>query len=917
MELAVLGSILPHLQERTFLDIGAEQGAFSSFLMQAGLTGHLFEPYEGHAEKLRTLVAGTGSVFHPLAIDDHDHAGSLRLASDPAGQPLDYFHSLQPLADDRRIRQTRTQPVQCRSLGSLVTEGILPARIGLIKTDTEGNDAAVLRGMPPLRCEALLCEFFTEGLYAGWQESHPANIITLARALGFENYAAFKHTEGFDLFSIGPAAFLPKTWGNLLFLAPPIWSACLPVLLSAARQSETRLLQAHEALQRETVTLRAACEERLGLLTHLNAEKKAAVAEFSSSTEVLRHQLLGKDEENTRLRSAHNSLLVQAQNLTEQCKEKEQEIAIQAAAKEQFAAANKLLTQQSLQKQEEIEKLALSLQQRLEIIGRHSREIAGLRAQFEQSAAATAVIRNELDRYRREWQSADEQLRAKEAVIQSLKLSNEERLGMIEELKVLLHDNKTASRPLRWRKKAGEYLKKIAPRLALADQLSLAQIEYRHCIESPTVSQVTGAVVIIRGWCFRADGAVIRGLRATVGGKGYAGEYGYERPDVATHYGNCPGSLRSGFSAKILLRRPSSTVILEVQNEAGGWGPLKKLALTHAASPRLVEIWRRICFWTLFPFNHGRAWAMLTPGDRERLLFDLEKKGWLTLGRLQQHAPKPLQAEKFPRPRLAANRLPKFTIVTPSYNQGAFLGKTIASVLGNAELRIDYIVQDGGSGDNSVEVIKHHEPRLKFWCSEKDHGQSDAIARGFTHLDCGPDDILAYLNSDDVFMPGALRFVAEIFARKPGVDVIYGHRVLIDEHDREIGRWITPRHDSEVLAYTDLIPQETLFWRRRIYDKIGGINPSFKFAMDWDLLARFQQAGARMIRVPYFLGLFRVHAAQKTSSAINDVGRAEMDRIRDSIHGRRVSPQEILARHDQSRVESALLSRLMRFGIRI
>ena len=106
----------------------------------------------------------------------------------------------------------------------------------------------------------------------------------------------------------------------------------------------------------------------------------------------------------------------------------------------------------------------------------------------------------------------------------------------------------------------------------------------------------------------------------------------------------------------------------------------------------------------------------------------------------------------------------------------------------------------------------------------------------------------------------------------PDVDVIYGHRIIIDENDGDVGRWIMPRHDPRVLEWIDYVPQETLFWRKRAWDLAGGIDPSFQFALDWDLLARFQQAGCRMVRVPYCLGAFRVHSEQKTSQAIHTTG---------------------------------------------
>ena len=154
---------------------------------------------------------------------------------------------------------------------------------------------------------------------------------------------------------------------------------------------------------------------------------------------------------------------------------------------------------------------------------------------------------------------------------------------------------------------------------------------------------------------------------------------------------------------------------------------------------------------------------------------------------------------------------------------------------------------------------------------------------------------MAYLNSDDVLLPGCLNYVARFFEEHPAVDVIYGHRVLIDDQDKEIGRWILPRHDNEALQWVDYLPQETLFWRRRIWEKIGGsLDISFRYAMDWDLILRFIQEKARFVRAPRFLGAFRVHENQKTTAASRAWGEPEVARIRERCQGRPVTPEEAL-----------------------
>ncbi len=224
------------------------------------------------------------------------------------------------------------------------------------------------------------------------------------------------------------------------------------------------------------------------------------------------------------------------------------------------------------------------------------------------------------------------------------------------------------------------------------------------------------------------------------------------------------------------------------------------------------------------------------------------------------------------------NDTPRISIVIPSYKQAAYLEKTITSLLSQDYPALELIVVDGGSDDGSKEIIEKYSAHIKWWCSEQDSGQTNALNRGFAQ---SSGEIMAWLNSDDMLMPETLNRVAAYFAHYQNVDAVYGHRILIDEEDRDIGRWIVPKHDDKVMTWADFIPQETLFWRRSLWQKAGKkLDESFKFAMDWDLLLRFRDAGARFVRLPYFLGLFRVHAGQKTSAQINDVGFAEMQRLR-------------------------------------
>lgn len=266
-----------------------------------------------------------------------------------------------------------------------------------------------------------------------------------------------------------------------------------------------------------------------------------------------------------------------------------------------------------------------------------------------------------------------------------------------------------------------------------------------------------------------------------------------------------------------------------------------------------------------------------------KILGRLEQKIRPRLGRLIQHAP---VTAILPEPYVAKTpdaQLPSFSIVTPSFRQADFIERTMLSILDQNYPKLEYFVQDGGSQDGTVEILERYADRLAGWVSEKDDGQSQAIN---LRLQKTTGEIMAWLNSDDLLLPGSLHYVADYFAQHPEVDVVYGHRLLMDEEDREIGRWVMPPHQDEVLKWADYIPQETMFWRRRIWEKAGGqIDESFRFAMDWDLIMRFRDAGAKFERLPRFLGAFRIHAAQKTSAQISEVGYREMDRIRERVLG--------------------------------
>lgn len=222
--------------------------------------------------------------------------------------------------------------------------------------------------------------------------------------------------------------------------------------------------------------------------------------------------------------------------------------------------------------------------------------------------------------------------------------------------------------------------------------------------------------------------------------------------------------------------------------------------------------------------------------------------------------------------------VPRISIVTPSYNQGRYVTWTVRSVLLQRYPDLEYIVMDGGSDDETLERLEPYVPRFTHFQSEPDGGQSAAIAAGFER---STGAIMAWLNSDDVLAPGALHAVARYFREHPDVDVLYSHRCIIDEHNVTSGYWILPRHSNFKMMRWDLIPQETCFWRRSLFEQCGNVDPTFRFAMDYDLFVRFMQAG-RFVRLPRFLGAFRRHPLAKTSRQLETTGEEEVQRVRET-----------------------------------
>jgi GT2 family glycosyltransferase len=295
--------------------------------------------------------------------------------------------------------------------------------------------------------------------------------------------------------------------------------------------------------------------------------------------------------------------------------------------------------------------------------------------------------------------------------------------------------------------------------------------------------------------------------------------------------------------------------------------------------------------WIQGGIHRSGLWRLKSGAVKTRDLFSRWRRP--KLGVLWQHPPIPMEIP--PRYTVAtpepSSGWPTISIATPSFNQGDFLPRTIESVLDQGYPALEYVVQDAASTDGTAQVLERYKSRLTAVESRPDNGQAHGVNLGLAKTS---GEIMAYLNADDVLLPGALATVGSYFARNPNVDVVYGHRVLIDDDGLEIGRWVLPPHSHRVLSWADYVPQETLFWRRSLWERVGSqVDESFRFALDWDLILRFREAGARFVRLPRFLGAFRIHQEQKTSAVLHDVGSHEMGRLRERCLGEPTTEAEI------------------------
>lgn len=205
---------------------------------------------------------------------------------------------------------------------------------------------------------------------------------------------------------------------------------------------------------------------------------------------------------------------------------------------------------------------------------------------------------------------------------------------------------------------------------------------------------------------------------------------------------------------------------------------------------------------------------------------------------------------------------PTVCIVTPSYNQAPWIEATIQSVLRQDYAPIRYIVMDGGSTDGTIDILRRYDRQIE-WVSQADNGQTDAINKGFAR---GGGEILTWLNSDDTLEPGAVRAAVEYLVKQPDIAVVYGDANFIDPAGRFIGRCahVEPFNRHRLLHYSDFIVQPAAFFRRSVFEAVGGLDPELNWAMDYDLWLKIAKHH-RMAYIPRVMANYRWFGANKTA----------------------------------------------------
>jgi glycosyltransferase involved in cell wall biosynthesis len=212
----------------------------------------------------------------------------------------------------------------------------------------------------------------------------------------------------------------------------------------------------------------------------------------------------------------------------------------------------------------------------------------------------------------------------------------------------------------------------------------------------------------------------------------------------------------------------------------------------------------------------------------------------------------------------SADSLPKISIVMPCLNHEKYIEKSILSVLNQNYYNLELIIIDGGSVDRSLEIIKKYEKNITFWISEKDHGQSDALNKGFSYA---TGDIYGWLNSDDLYLPGAFMLAKDFFSKNKEKKIIFGDWLSIDENDKVIDLNHAFDFNLNHFKYEGFhLNSQAMFWRSSVYKEFSGFDVSLHNTMDYQMIVEFglSQGQNTFFRIPHILGAFRRYQGQKT-----------------------------------------------------
>lgn len=247
---------------------------------------------------------------------------------------------------------------------------------------------------------------------------------------------------------------------------------------------------------------------------------------------------------------------------------------------------------------------------------------------------------------------------------------------------------------------------------------------------------------------------------------------------------------------------------------------------------------------------------------------------------------------------------PRISLVTTCFNAGATIERTIISVLGQRYPKLDYIIMDGGSQDGTAEVLRRYRRFFAHLDTVPGESRAALAARGFARAE---GEIMAWIDDDTTLAPLTLDFVSWFFMTHPTIDLIYSHRLSIDGDDRAVGYDILPAHAARQVRRYPLIPQETCFWRRSLYERCGGIDPRFAAAPAYDLQVRLLERG-RARRVDRFL------AARRSYPGANGGMPAGFDDEVRHIHTVHGMTPRAWSRWSEARIRNGIVARSRRFA---